>query len=78
MTLYPEYNISFKEEFMKQEDKTNNNNNTKTAFTLAEVLITPGVIGVVSAMTLPTVIKNYQKKASIRVKSAYSQLLQAI
>ena len=49
------------------------------AFTLAEVLITLGVIGVVAAMTLPTVIKNYQKKvASTRVKSAYSQLLQAV
>lgn len=32
-----------------------------TAFTLAEVLITLGVIGVVAAMTLPTLIKNYQK-----------------
>ena len=31
------------------------------AFTLAEVLITLGVIGVVAAMTLPTLIKNYQK-----------------
>ena len=51
----------------------------KYAFTLAEVLITLGVIGVVSAMTMPTVIKNYQKKvASTRVKSAYSQLLQAV
>lgn len=62
---------------MKQKNKINNNK--KSAFTLAEVLITLGVIGVVSAMTLPTVIKNYQKKvASTRVKSAYSQLLQAI
>ena len=33
----------------------------KIAFTLAEVLITLGVIGVVAAMTLPTLIKNYQK-----------------
>ena len=32
------------------------------AFTLAEVLITLGIIGVVAAMTMPTVIKNYQKK----------------
>jgi len=48
-------------------------------FTMAEVLITIGIIGVVSAITLSTVIKSYQKKvASTRVKSAYSQLLQAI
>lgn len=32
------------------------------AFTLAEVLITLGVIGIVVAMTLPALIGNYQKK----------------
>lgn len=31
------------------------------AFTLAEVLITLGIIGVVAAMTIPTMITNYQK-----------------
>ena len=34
----------------------------KAAFTLAEVLITLGIIGVVAAMTLPAVITNVQKK----------------
>ena len=34
----------------------------KAAFTLAEVLITLGIIGIVAAMTLPTVITNVQKK----------------
>ena len=34
----------------------------KTGFTLAEVLITLGIIGIVAAMTLPTVITNVQKK----------------
>lgn len=34
----------------------------KKAFTLAEVLITLGIIGVVAAITLPTLIANYQKK----------------
>ena len=33
----------------------------KPAFTLAEVLITLGVIGVVAAMTMPTLIQNYKK-----------------
>ena len=33
----------------------------KMAFTLAEVLITLGVIGVVAALTLPTLIQNYEK-----------------
>ena len=36
--------------------------NKKVAFTLAEVLITLGIIGIVSAMTIPTLIKNYQEK----------------
>ena len=36
--------------------------NCKIAFTLAEVLITLGIIGVVAAITLPTLVANYQKK----------------
>ena len=34
-------------------------------FTLAEVLITLGIIGVVVAVTLPTLIQKYQKKTYI-------------
>ena len=45
------------------------------AFTLAEVLITLGIIGVVAAMTLPTLIQNYQKQVVItRLKYAYNVL----
>ncbi len=33
------------------------------AFTLAEVLITIGIIGVVAALTTPVLVANYQKKA---------------
>ncbi len=51
----------------------------KRAFTLAEVLITLGVIGVVSAVTLPTLIKNYQKQETVnRLKETYSILYQAV
>ena len=35
----------------------------KKAFTLAEVLITLGIIGIVAAMTIPTLVANYQNKA---------------
>ena len=35
----------------------------KNAFTLAEVLITLAIIGVVAAMTIPTLVANYQTKA---------------
>ncbi len=34
----------------------------KSGFTLAEVLITLGIIGVVSAMTIPTLIQNYNER----------------
>ena len=34
----------------------------RIAFTLAEVLITLGIIGVVAALTLPSVINNYKRK----------------
>ena len=51
----------------------------KIAFTLAEILITLGIIGVVAALTLPTLIKNYQKHETVnRLKETYSILYQAI
>ena len=51
----------------------------KVAFTLAEVLITLGIIGVIAAMTLPTLMANYQKKVSAtRAKQTYSIIAQAI
>ncbi len=34
----------------------------RTAFTLAEVLITLGIIGIVAAMTMPTLISKHEKK----------------
>ena len=37
----------------------------KAAFTLAEVLITFGIIGVVAALTLPTLIQNYKKQTYV-------------
>ena len=38
-------------------------NTRRVGFTLAEVLITLGIIGVVSAMTIPTLVANYQQKS---------------
>ena len=35
----------------------------KSAFTLAEVLITLAIIGIVAALTIPTLVQNYQTKA---------------
>ena len=48
------------------------------AFTLAEVLITLGIIGVVAALTLPTLIKKYEAKAlETQFEKAYSVLSQS-
>ena len=49
----------------------------KCAFTLAEVLITLGIIGVVAAMTIPTLTTNYRHKAlEAQFKKNYSILSQ--
>lgn len=51
----------------------------KSAFTLSEVLITLGVIGVVAAITLPGLIANYQKKVLVnQFKKSYSNLSNAL
>lgn len=51
----------------------------KKAFTLSEVLITIGLLGIVMAMTLPQLIKNYQKKVTVeRLKKAYSVISNAM
>ena len=47
------------------------------AFTLAEVLITLVIIGVIAAITVPTLITKYQKEQTVtRLKKAYSALSQ--
>ncbi len=47
----------------------------RLGFTLAEVLITLGIIGVVAAMTIPTLMANYQKQVWInQLKKTYSVL----
>ena len=49
------------------------------AFTLAEVLITLGIIGVVAALTIPTLVQNYKKReVETSLKKIYSTVNQAI
>lgn len=51
----------------------------RLAFTLAEILITLGVIGIVAAVTMPTLIQNHKKKVIVnQLKATYSILSQAI
>ena len=48
-------------------------------FTMAEVLITLGIIGVVAAMTLPSLINNNRNKAlEAAFKKNYSVIEQAL
>lgn len=50
----------------------------KKAFTLAEVLITLGIIGIVAALTLPVLINSYKNKQTVtQLKKVYSILSQA-
>ena len=52
---------------------------TKNAFTLAEVLITLVIIGVVAALTIPTAINKYkEQELKSQFKKAYSIIKQAI
>ena len=45
----------------------------KTAFTLAEVLITLGVIGVVAALTMPTLLKNIAERSNSEAQANLAQ-----
>lgn len=55
------------------------NSQKKNAFTLAEVLITLGIIGVVAAMTMPSLIMHHKKvETSARLKKFVSMINQAL
>ncbi len=51
----------------------------KKGFTLAEVLVTLGIIGVVSALTVPTLMQNHQRKVFVtQLHKVYNELGQAV
>lgn len=53
--------------------------NNKKAFTLSEVLITLVIIGVISAISIPTLFTSWQKTQTVTaLKKAYSELTQAV
>ena len=55
------------------------NYNLLKAFTLAEVLITLAVIGIVAALTIPNLVQSYKKRViETRLKKFYSSINQAI
>jgi len=54
-------------------------NNFKIGFTLAEMLITLAIIGVVAAITIPSIVANHQKKAlEVGLAKAYRTLSHAV
>lgn len=58
---------------------TSNKTFKQKAFTLAETLITLSIIGVVAAMTVPTLVTNAQKASHVAgLKKAYSTIQNAI
>jgi len=72
--IYIAKNISLSQKFFTRTFRYN----PKSAFTLAEVLITLGIIGVVAAMTLPVLTAKYQKIiTATELKKSYSTILQA-
>ena len=75
--LVPQYLSNFSDTVFSRF--TSHFSHKRTAFTLAEVLITLGIIGIVAALTLPVIIsdvKNSQLEAGL--KKAYSVLGQAL
>ena len=51
----------------------------KRGFTLSEVLITLGVVGVVAVLTIPGVMKNYQNRLyTAQLEKVYAQLADAV
>lgn len=50
----------------------------KKGFTLAEVLITLSIVGVVAILTIPATMRNYQKKVYVtQLQKVYSQISEA-
>lgn len=54
-------------------------NRNVAGFTLAEVLITLGIIGIISAMTIPTLIQNNRnRELAAGLQTAYSEIQQGL
>ena len=78
--LFPYFHISFSPKKLRRfRIKSGMTFIKKIAFTLAETLITLGIIGIVAAMTIPNLITTHQQKVtSAKLRKAVSTLNQAI
>ncbi len=51
----------------------------KKGFTLAEILITLGIIGIIAAMVLPGIIENTKERQTVvKLKKSYSVIQNAV
>ena len=74
--LVPQYLSNFPETVFSRF--TSHFSHKRTAFTLAEVLITLGIIGIVAALTIPVLYSKYQQKVTeTRFERVYSDLTKA-
>lgn len=54
-------------------------NQRRLAFTLCEILIVLGIIGIIAEMTIPDLVSNFQKQVTVtRLEQTYSMLQQVI
>ena len=59
--------------YQKALNQTTKSDKHQTGFTLAEVLITLGIIGIVAAMTMPSLIQKYREKEyTTKLKKFYA------
>ena len=63
-TLVPQYLSNFSD--MVFSRFTSHFSLKRTAYTLAEVLVTLGIIGIVSALILPSLVANYREKVFVK------------
>ena len=51
----------------------------KRAFTMAEVLVVLGIVGIVASVTIPNWVTKYQKYVTeIKLKKVYTEIVQAV
>lgn len=49
------------------------------AFTLAEILITMGIVGVIAALTVPDLVSDYQNKAmAVKARKSFNEIEEAL
>lgn len=71
--------FSFEFHIIKKNITLRRENLFKKAFTLAEILITLGIVGIISALTIPTLIQNYKKQVLVnQLKKAMSEISQGL